>query len=104
MEIERWMDIYSDDEPDLMGLELVREFDILAKRFYDIFDNDDLNEWAESSAILAISQIGWTGLYWAGIIYHKTVLEIGRRISNSTTWFAATCPLDGLTARLLVVT
>jgi hypothetical protein len=51
MQIERWMDIYSDDEPDLMGLELVREFDILAKRFYDIFDNDDLNEWAESSEI-----------------------------------------------------
>ncbi len=51
MQIERWMDIFSDDEPDLMGLELVREFDILAKRFYDIFDNDDLNEWAESSEI-----------------------------------------------------
>jgi HSP20 family molecular chaperone IbpA len=51
MQIERWMDIYSDDEPDLMGLELVREFDILAKRFYDIFDNDGLNEWAESSEI-----------------------------------------------------
>jgi len=45
------MDIFSDDEPDLMGLELVREFDILTKRFYDIFDNDDLNEWAESSEI-----------------------------------------------------
>jgi len=40
----------------------------------------------------------------SGIIYPKTVLEIGRRIRNSTTWFAATCPLDGLTARLLVVT
>ena len=51
MQIERWMDIFSDDEPDLMGLELVREFDILAKRFYDIFDNDDLNEWGESSEI-----------------------------------------------------
>ena len=34
-----------------MGLELVREFDIMAKRFYDIFDNDGLNEWAESSEI-----------------------------------------------------
>jgi HSP20 family protein len=51
MQIERWMDIFSDEEPDLMGLELVREFDILAKRFYDIFDNDGLNEWAESSEI-----------------------------------------------------
>jgi hypothetical protein len=51
MQIERWMDIFSDDEPDLMGLELVREFDILAKRFYDIFDNDDLNVWTESSEI-----------------------------------------------------
>jgi HSP20 family molecular chaperone IbpA len=51
MQIERWMDIFSDDEPDLMALELVREFDILAKRFHDIFDNDDLNEWAESSEI-----------------------------------------------------
>jgi HSP20 family molecular chaperone IbpA len=51
MQIERWMDIFSDDEPDLMGLELVREFDIMAKRFYDIFDNDGLNEWAESSEI-----------------------------------------------------
>jgi HSP20 family protein len=51
MQIERWMDIFSDDEPDLMGLELVREFDIMAKRFYDIFDNDGLNEWAEPSEI-----------------------------------------------------
>ena len=51
MQMDRWMDIFSDDEPDLMGLELVREFDILAKRFYDIFDNDGLNEWAESSEI-----------------------------------------------------
>ena len=30
------MDIFSDDEPDLMGLELVREFDNLAKKFYCI--------------------------------------------------------------------
>jgi hypothetical protein len=42
-QIERWMDIFSDDEPDLMGLELVREFDNLTKKFYRIFD-DDLNE------------------------------------------------------------
>ena len=32
-----------DDEPDPMGLELVREFDHLTKKFYSIFD-DDLNE------------------------------------------------------------
>jgi HSP20 family molecular chaperone IbpA len=44
------MDIFSDDEPDLMGLELVREFDNLTKKFYSIFD-DDLNEWNESSQI-----------------------------------------------------
>jgi hypothetical protein len=44
------MDIFSDDEPDLMGLGLVREFDNLTKKFYNIFD-DDLNEWNESSQI-----------------------------------------------------
>jgi HSP20 family protein len=37
------MDIFSDDEPDLMGLELVREFDNLTKKFYSVFD-DDLKE------------------------------------------------------------
>ena len=42
-QIERWMDIFSDDEPDPMGLELVREFDYLTKKFYSIFD-DDWNE------------------------------------------------------------
>jgi HSP20 family molecular chaperone IbpA len=42
--------ILSDDEPDLMGLELVRGFDNLTKKFYNVFD-DDLNEWAESSEI-----------------------------------------------------
>jgi hypothetical protein len=35
-QIERWMDIFSDDEPDLMGLELVREFDNLAKKLYSV--------------------------------------------------------------------
>jgi HSP20 family molecular chaperone IbpA len=50
-DIERWMDIFSDDEPDLLGLELVRGFDNLTKKFYGIFDNDDLNEWGESSEI-----------------------------------------------------
>jgi HSP20 family molecular chaperone IbpA len=50
MRIERWMNIFSDDEPDLMGLELLREFDTLTNKFYNIFD-DDWNEWAESSEI-----------------------------------------------------
>ena len=44
------MNIFSDDEPDLMGLELVKEFDNLAKKLYGVFDND-LNEWAVSSEI-----------------------------------------------------
>ena len=48
--VQRWMDIFSDDEPDLIGQELVREFDILTKKFYGIFD-DDLMEWSESSEI-----------------------------------------------------
>ncbi|HZA42643.1 MAG TPA: hypothetical protein VE504_02620, partial [Nitrososphaeraceae archaeon] len=42
-QIERWMNIFSDDEHDLIGLELVREFDNFSKKFYGIFD-DDLNE------------------------------------------------------------
>ena len=33
----------------LMGLELVREFDDLAKKLYSVFDDDDLNEWTEFS-------------------------------------------------------
>ena len=49
-QIERWMDIFSDDEPDLMGLELVREFDNFTKNFYNDFD-DDLDEWEEHSMI-----------------------------------------------------
>ena len=49
-QIERWMDIFSDDEPHLMALELVREFNKLTKKFYGIFD-DDLIEWGESSEI-----------------------------------------------------
>ena len=49
-QIEGWMNIFSDDEPDLMGLELVKEFDNLAKKLYGVFDND-LNEWAVSSEI-----------------------------------------------------
>ena len=50
-QIERWMDIFSDDEPHLMALELVREFNKLTKKFYGIFDDDDLIEWGESSEI-----------------------------------------------------
>ena len=49
-QIEGWMNIFSDDEPDLMGLELVKEFDNLAKKLYGVFDND-LNEWAVSPEI-----------------------------------------------------
>jgi HSP20 family molecular chaperone IbpA len=49
-QIERWMDIFSDDEPDLIGLELVREFDNLTKYFYTTFD-ENVNEWTESSEI-----------------------------------------------------
>ena len=49
-QIERWMDIFSDDEPDLMGLELVKEFDNLTKYFYTIFE-EGMNEWTESSEI-----------------------------------------------------
>jgi HSP20 family protein len=44
------MDVFSDDEPDLMGLQLVREFDDLTKKFYGIFD-DDADELAEYSEI-----------------------------------------------------
>lgn len=42
-QIEGWMNIFSDDEPDPIGLNLVREFDQLFKKFYTVFD-DDLNE------------------------------------------------------------
>jgi HSP20 family molecular chaperone IbpA len=40
------MDIFSDEEPDLMALELVKEFDNLTKKFYNVFDDDliELNE------------------------------------------------------------
>ena len=34
-----------------MGLEIVREFDNLTKKFYSIFDDEYLNEWGESSEI-----------------------------------------------------
>ena len=44
------MDIFLDDEPDLMALELVREFNKLKKKLYDICD-EDMNEWTESSEI-----------------------------------------------------
>jgi HSP20 family molecular chaperone IbpA len=48
--LQRWMNAFSDDEPDLIGQELVREFDRLTKKFYGMFD-DDLMEWSESSEI-----------------------------------------------------
>lgn len=48
MHLQTWMDIFSDDEPDLIALEIVREFDNLTKKFYSIFD-EYLNKWAESS-------------------------------------------------------
>ena len=44
------MDIFTDDEPDLMGRELIREFDNLTNKFYSIF-NDDLNESDEDSEL-----------------------------------------------------
>jgi hypothetical protein len=37
------MDIFSDNDPELVGQELIREFDNLTNKFYNIFD-DDLNE------------------------------------------------------------
>ena len=30
---QKWMDIFSDDEPDLMDKELVQEFDNLTRKF-----------------------------------------------------------------------
>jgi HSP20 family molecular chaperone IbpA len=50
-QIERWFDIFSVDEPDLMGLELVKEFDNLAQNFYGNFA-DDFNEYTESDFYL----------------------------------------------------
>jgi HSP20 family molecular chaperone IbpA len=50
-QIERWIDIFSDDEPDQMRLELVRDFDNLAKKFYTVFD-DDLNGIESSESYL----------------------------------------------------
>ena len=49
-QIERWIDLFSEDEPDLMGLELVREFDNSTKKFYSNLD-DELNEWSDSTEI-----------------------------------------------------
>jgi hypothetical protein len=53
-QIERWMDIFTDDEPDLMGLELVREFDNLAEKFYGTLAND-FNEYTESEIHIGFS-------------------------------------------------
>jgi HSP20 family molecular chaperone IbpA len=65
-QIERWMDIFSDDEPDLMGLELVREFDNLTKYFYITFD-ENKNEWTGSSEI-------YVGIR-SGVVREETILE-----------------------------
>ena len=48
------MDIFSDDEPDPMGLELVREFDYLTKKFYSIFDDDCDESHADSQLQMSI--------------------------------------------------
>ena len=50
-QVQKWMDIFSDDEPDLMGKELVQEFDNLTRKFYRIFDDDDLTESDEGSEV-----------------------------------------------------
>jgi HSP20 family molecular chaperone IbpA len=44
------MDIFFQDEPDLMGQELTREFDNLTNNFYSIF-KDDLNKLGEDSEL-----------------------------------------------------
>ena len=44
------MDIFFQDQPDLMGQELIREFDNLTNNFYSIF-KDDLNESGEDSEL-----------------------------------------------------
>ncbi|MGB7632819.1 MAG: hypothetical protein WBL68_03785 [Nitrososphaeraceae archaeon] len=54
-QIEIWMDVFSDDKPDLMALEIVREFDNLTKKFYGIFD--DLNEWASPQRFTWVSEV-----------------------------------------------
>ena len=49
-QVERWMDIFSDAEPDLLGLELVMDFDNLTRKFYNSFE-EDLDDWSEFSEI-----------------------------------------------------
>src|SRR5919109_340207 len=66
-QIERWMDIFSDDEPDLMGLELVKEFDNLTKYFYTSFE-EDMNEWTESSE-------AYVGIR-SEVVAEETIIEI----------------------------
>jgi HSP20 family molecular chaperone IbpA len=62
------MDIFSDDEPDLMGLELVREFDNLSKYFYTTFD-EDMNQWTEESSEI------YVGIR-SEIMTEETILQI----------------------------
>ncbi|MGH9977098.1 MAG: Hsp20/alpha crystallin family protein [Nitrososphaeraceae archaeon] len=66
-QIERWMDIFSDDEPDLNGLELVWAFDNLTRYFYTNFD-ENMNEWTETSQIY----VGIT----EEVVTEETILEI----------------------------
>ena len=67
-QIERWMDIFSDDEPDLMGLGLVREFDNLTKYFYTTFD-ENINEWTEESLQI------YTGIR-SEVMTQETIIEV----------------------------
>ena len=48
------MDIFSDDEPDSLVLELVRQFDYLTKKFYSIFDDDSNESRADSQLQMGI--------------------------------------------------
>ena len=71
-QIEIWMDVFSDDNPDLMALEIVREFDNLIKKFYCI------NGRTSCGAIMAMT-----------IATHFSInrLTLIARVSNSTAWY-----------------
>jgi hypothetical protein len=56
-QIERWVDVFSVDEPDLIGLELVKEFDNLAENFYSNY-TDDFNDYTESEIQLGFIVAG----------------------------------------------
>lgn len=61
------MNVFLDDEPDLMGLELVREFNNLTRYFYTNFD-ENINEWIESSEI-------YVGIR-SEVVTEETIIEI----------------------------